>query len=259
MALHVLAGVGTRLARFIAAGLAALKWLRRRGTALRLDAAEGAAEFIQFAFVGELLALGNFDEFQNFIHLVVQLLQCVGDESGVRDGLVNRRGFGGAKIGGLDPLALRGRHRGARRRRTLLAGFTLVTRFTRLAGFPWFPLFALGKFTRAQRRGARLGNFRRGRILGGGFGNRLVGWVRGKIRRHFGVRRAEATGVLGFFGFRLIVRFGGLGRFGGIFRRVGIFFGRFFSRRTRSAATATATTTTTTTVGARASRWRGRL
>lgn len=35
-------------------------WLLRT---LRLDAAQGAAQFFQFAFVGELLAVGDFDEF----------------------------------------------------------------------------------------------------------------------------------------------------------------------------------------------------
>jgi hypothetical protein len=124
------------LTRFVAAGLAALKLLRRRsGTALRLDAAEGAAEFVQFAFIGELLALGDFHEFQNFIHLIVQFFQRVGDESSVRDGLVNRGGLCGAKISGFDPLALRGRHLGTRLRSALLARFT---RFTRLTSLAWF-------------------------------------------------------------------------------------------------------------------------
>jgi hypothetical protein len=130
-------------ARFVTARLET--WRRLRA-ALRLDAAERAAEFVQLAFISELLALGDFDEFQNFIHLVVQFLQRIGDERGVRNGLVNGGGFGGAKIGGLDPLALRRRHMGTRLR-------TLLTRFTLFARLALFPLFALRKFARTRGRG----------------------------------------------------------------------------------------------------------
>ena len=138
---HRLLTFRRRTARFVTTRLETGRRLR---ATLRLDAAERAAKFVQLAFIGELLALGDFDEFQNFIHLVVQFFQRIGDERGVRNGLVNGSGFGGTKIGGLDPLALRG---GDARRRTLLARFT---RFTRLA---LFPLFALGKLARTRGRG----------------------------------------------------------------------------------------------------------
>ena len=133
---------------------------------MRLDAAERAAEFFQLAFVGEFLALGDLDEFQNFIHLIVQLFQRVGDERGVRDGLVNRGGFSRAEISGLDPLALRGSHARGWRGRTLLALLTRFTRFTlvavaRLTLFAWFAILTLWKFTRTHGRGALLGSLRR--------------------------------------------------------------------------------------------------
>jgi hypothetical protein len=74
--------------------------------ALRLDAAQRAAKFLDLTFVGELLALSNFDEFENFIHLVVQFLQRRGDEHRVFDGLADGRGCRWPEIGGFDPLFL---------------------------------------------------------------------------------------------------------------------------------------------------------
>ena len=74
--------------------------------ALRLDATQRAAELLDLAFVGELLALSNLDEFENFIHLVVQFLQGRGDEHRVFDGLADGRGPRGSEIGRLDPLFL---------------------------------------------------------------------------------------------------------------------------------------------------------
>ena len=43
--------------------------------ARRLDAAEGAAEFLNLTFVGELLAFGDLDEFEHFVELINHLLE----------------------------------------------------------------------------------------------------------------------------------------------------------------------------------------
>jgi hypothetical protein len=88
--------------------------VRRLLLALRLDAAERAAQFLDLAFVGDLLALGDFNEFEDLVHLVVQFFQRIGDEQGVLDGLADRRGSGGTEIGGFYPLPLRGRNAGRR-------------------------------------------------------------------------------------------------------------------------------------------------
>lgn len=79
---------------------------RLRRWTLGLDAAQGAAQFLDFALVSDFLAFSQLDEFQQFIHLVVQFLQRIGDKSGVLDGLGNGGGAGGPEIGGLYPLAL---------------------------------------------------------------------------------------------------------------------------------------------------------
>ena len=57
----------------ITAGLIAARTARGRWLllALRLDAAERAAQFFKLTFVGDFLALGNLDQLEDFVHLVV--------------------------------------------------------------------------------------------------------------------------------------------------------------------------------------------
>ena len=43
--------------------------------ARRLDAAQRAAEFFNLAFVGQLLAFGEFHEFEDFVQLVNRVLE----------------------------------------------------------------------------------------------------------------------------------------------------------------------------------------
>jgi hypothetical protein len=155
-------------ARFIAA------WLRRterwRFAARRLDAAKCAAQFINFALVGELLPLGNLDEFQNFVELVNHVLERLGDFRGVRDGLADGGSFGGTKISGLDP-RLRTQRFGA------AFGATIALWFAR-------------KITLRP-------SFRRARNFSGRFRHRRfrrIGFVRGKISGRFRVRFAKITG-----------------------------------------------------------------
>ena len=76
---------------------------RRRLVARRLDAAERSAQLFNLALIGEFLALGDFDEFQNFVELINRVLERLGDFRGVRHGLADGRGFCRAKISGLDP------------------------------------------------------------------------------------------------------------------------------------------------------------
>lgn len=98
---------GLTVTRFIAARRTGREWFatgRRQLSSRRLDAAESAAKFVNLAFVGELLTLGDLDEFEHFVELVNHLLERSGDFGGVRDGLTDGGGFGGAKISGPDPL-----------------------------------------------------------------------------------------------------------------------------------------------------------
>jgi hypothetical protein len=228
------------LARFVTArrtGRQRFAARRRRLAAGRLDAAERAAEFVKLALVGELLALGDLDEFQHFVELVNHLLERLGNFRGVRDGLADGRGFGGTKIGGLGPLALARRLRSAVR-----------------------PAVA-GKFA---LRLARRPGFRRREIFSGGFRHRffhLFGFVRGKIGGRFRVRLAVIAGGIGFVMLRVL---GGFTR-----RRRG--FNRFRCGRNllgagraslgdyRPRATATAATATTTAIAAGAGCGRGRF
>ena len=97
-----LVAAGFVTTRLIPAWIALL--LLRRGFApRRLDAAQGAAKFFNFALISELLALGDFDEFQHFVEMINHLLERFGNFRGVLDGLGNGRGFSGTKISGLDP------------------------------------------------------------------------------------------------------------------------------------------------------------
>jgi hypothetical protein len=182
-----------------------------RGRALRLDAAKRAAQFIQFALVGDLLALRDFDEFQNLVHLVVQLLERLGDEGGVLDRLGNGRGRGGPEIGRLDPLALTDRDARWRLLRAVIAA--VITPM----------LAAIIAAIIAARRARRFGG-------ADGFGSRRAGFrlrrfggwrvlVSVKTFRRFGVRLAESAGGVGLlFGGRCHLFLGcgggGFGSFG---------------------------------------------
>jgi hypothetical protein len=177
--------------------------------ALWLDAAEHAAQFIQFAFVHNLLALGNLDEFEDSIKFVSHLLERLGNGGGVLDGLSDGRGLGGTKIGGLDPRL------GTRRFRT---AFRPIFR-PRFAGlfagllpllFAWLLAWRFGLANRlCFRRGS---HFRR-RFDGGNHG---VGFLHGEPGGFFWMRFTEIAGrVTGSFcGFRSLRH---LGRRGGRF------------------------------------------
>ena len=160
-------------ARFIPARWAGRKRFaagRRQLPARRLDAAQRAAQLVNLALVGELLALGDLDEFQHLVELVNHLLERPGNLRGVRDGLADGRGFGGAEISGPGPLALAGRLRAAGR-----------------------PAVA-GKFA---LRFARRPGFRRREIFRRRFRHRLFhrfGLVRGKVGGRFRVRLAKIAG-----------------------------------------------------------------
>jgi hypothetical protein len=108
----------------------------------RLDAAQRAAQFVNLAFVGQLLTFGNLNEFEHFVELVNHLLERRGDFCGVFNGLADGRGFGGAEIGGLDPRL------GARRFRAAFgpAFFraTLARRFGSVIRFRWNVNFSSG-------------------------------------------------------------------------------------------------------------------
>jgi hypothetical protein len=161
----------------------------------RLDATERAAQFVNLALVGELLALGDLDEFKHLVKVVNHLLERLGDLGGVLDGLADGRGLGGPEIGGLDPRL------GALRFRAAL-GTALALKLARGHG-------GAGRF--GFRRGRSRGNFRR-RFFGGG--QRRIFDRRGKFGGFLGMRLAEAAGCVGFV-------FHGFGMDGGFFRRFG--------------------------------------
>ncbi len=69
----------------------------------RLNAPQGPPQLVNLAFVGHLLALGQFDQFQNFVQLIEGLPERLRDFRGMRHGLVDGRGLGRAKISGLHP------------------------------------------------------------------------------------------------------------------------------------------------------------
>jgi hypothetical protein len=216
---------------FVAARLGALRWLgtlrlimRRRLRTLRLDAAQRPTKFLKFAFVGDFLPLGDFDEFQNFVHLVVQILQRRGDEHRVFDGLADGGRRGGTEISGLDPLALGRRNAGRRLRRALIAA-VIPARF-------------------AARRARRFRRSFSNRFRLVRLGGRRV-LMRVKTFGRFRMRLAEAAGGFGFvFRVRGFSRFDRGGDFSAGFsgfRRGGNFPGRFFRRRARTAGAAATT------------------
>jgi hypothetical protein len=195
---------------------------RRRLAARRLDAAERAAEFVNLALVGELLALGDLDKFQDFVELVNHLLKRLGNFRGVRNGLADGRGFSRAEIGGLDP-RLRAQWFGTAFRATLARRFTL----------------------------------RRGEIFSSGLRDRRlnrIGFGRGKIGGRFRVRLAKIAGRIGL----MFDMFGRRSDWVGGFRRGRNFFGAgragLGNCRARAAATAAATTATAIAAGTRRGR-----
>ena len=216
--------------------------------ALRLDAAERAAQLLYLAFVGELLALGNLDELENLVHLVVQFFQRRGDEHGVLDGLTDGRGRCRPKVCWLDPLFL------ARRLgltftvlRTLLAA-----RFARHFTLTW-------RFRCGSRYGFsdRSFDWRLGFVSLG----RWRDFMRTEAFRSFGMRFAEPAFGLGFmFGVRRNLFGGGSSRLGNRFRLSGCVcgggsFGFRFGGSGARAATAAATTPASAAAVAGSTRW----
>ena len=120
-----------------------------------LDAAQRAAEFINLAFIGQLLALGEFDEFEDFIQLVNGVLERFGDLSGVQDGLMDGGNIGGTKISGFDP----GLGTGGFRAAVIGAILTFLAFRPVRSLLPFGPLRAFGAFRPflwTQGRGALL-------------------------------------------------------------------------------------------------------
>ncbi|HEV2692969.1 MAG TPA: hypothetical protein VG347_08755 [Verrucomicrobiae bacterium] len=227
----------------------ALVTLRRRlHLPWRLDATQCAAQFIDLAFIGQLLTLGQFYEFQNLIQLVDRVLERLRDLRRMQNRFMDGRARCRPEINRLHPLF------GALRFRAALWETVALLRFMLLLG---------------MRRMTRRFPFWRRRMLPGRF--RSVRFFRfrlrfrgGKISRFLGMRLAKTPGV---FRLHILASFGvlsNLSRLTGRRARLlfinGIFSrcGRFFSRRTRSAAAPTATTAATATIGG-TSRRCGRL
>jgi hypothetical protein len=198
-ALSLFAEIAARLvpARFIAARAAgSLRW-RLLLAPRRLDAAESAAEFFNLALVGELLALGDFDEFEHFVEVVNHLLERLGNFSREFNGLADGGGLGGAKIGGFDPRLGPLRFRAAFG--PAFARFVALRLLARrFGGTGWL---------RFRRRSNFCGGFRCRRF-------RRLGFMRGKFGGHVGMRLSEAAGGFGFV-FCVLVMFPGLGGGGG--------------------------------------------
>ena len=79
------------------------RWLGRNLQTLRLNAAQSAAQFFHFTFVGNFLAFGNFHQFEDFLDIIDHLLERFGNMCGIFHGLGDGGGFGGTEIGGLHP------------------------------------------------------------------------------------------------------------------------------------------------------------
>jgi hypothetical protein len=79
---------------------AARRLVLRTLMARRLDAAQRAAQLLNFALICKLLAFSKFNQFQNLIQLVDRVLELFGDFGGMGDGLTDSRGSGGTEIGG---------------------------------------------------------------------------------------------------------------------------------------------------------------
>ena len=104
------------------------RWLGGNLQTLRLDAAQGAAQFFHFAFVGNFLPFGNFHELEHFLDVIHHLLEGLGNVRGIFHGLGNGGGFGGTEIRGLHP-NFGARRFGTRRFRSLIGSLfaTLIT------------------------------------------------------------------------------------------------------------------------------------
>jgi hypothetical protein len=211
-------------------------WVTRRRLWLllfatrRLDAAERAAKFFNLPFVGQLLAFGDFDEFQNFVEMINHLLERLGNFRGVFHGLGDSRGFGRTKISGLHP-----------RLGALRLGATLLTA---VIGTTIAKLFA-----------RRLGRARRfGFVMLDVFV--MFRFVRSKICRCFGMRNAETTGGIGLMlrMIDMVAMIGGFnrwcGRFHGFRSRRNLLSGGRFAGLGRGARATAATTSTPTTATA---------
>jgi hypothetical protein len=88
--------------RILAVRRTGMGWLGLR-LARRLDAAEHAAQLFQFTFIGELLALGNLDQFENSVEFFGHLLECLGYLRGMLDRLADGRNLSRTKISRFDP------------------------------------------------------------------------------------------------------------------------------------------------------------
>jgi hypothetical protein len=214
-------------------------WWRRQLARL-LNAPQRAPQFVDFALVGQLLPLRQFDQLEYFVQLVQRMPQRIRDFGGESDRLGYGRGFSGPEI--------------------RLPGPGLWFRPARLGLWPQgglllnglrFPLRRMISFGRRFGFGFEFGfmtgpggNVRRGVVvrswLGESGGHLLgLGLGLGRLKRFFGMRLAEVAGSVA-------LRFGsgirggtGLGRFG----RQGQFFGGcfgFFVRGARSTSPATA-------------------
>jgi hypothetical protein len=158
----------------------------------RLNTAEGAAQFVNFALVREFLPLGDLDQFEHFIQHVGHLPQGLGNFGGMGHGLADGGGFCRPEISRLGPRP----------------GFLT-------------PMLRLGRAFRLshglRRRLSAHGNFHRGirRGFSGGLGMRVGNFFRWRgLTAFFGVRFTEVTGGIGL-GFR---RSGVAGCFVGQFR-----------------------------------------
>jgi hypothetical protein len=176
-----------------------------------LNAAERAAKFINLALVSQFLALGQLDQFKNFVQLINGVLERLGNFRGVGHSLTDGRGFRRTKIGRLDPgLRLRAAIFGASRTFRLTLVFRLALAFWLTFRFR----LALALAFRFRSRG----NFRN--AFSGGFSNRPGVRMRKFLWRHsldrfFKMRFAEIAGGIAF----------GFGN--GFFIANDSFFGRF--------------------------------
>ena len=216
--------------------------MRRRLT-LRLNAAQRAAQLFEFTLIGDFLTLGNLDEFQNFVHLIVQFLQRRGDEHRVFNSLRDGGRLGGAKVRGLDPLALADRNARRRLRRTFVAPLIAAV---------IVPLFAAwlarafgcsldNRFWLVRRGGRRV--FMRVETFGG-----FRMWFAKTASRFGVVFRVRRFG-------RFQRRGGFAAGFNGLRRGRNYFRRRFFRCRARTAAAAATTSATTAAIAVGAT-WR---
>ena len=155
--------------------------------ARRLDAAQGAAKFLNLALIGELLPLGDFHQFENFVQLVNRVFQRFGNLGGVSHRLADGRNFGRSKIRGFDPRpGLRATIFGLGR--PFRAPLPLSLPF-RLRSRGW------GKFRCNFRRGFQW-RLTHGFLVG--ISVRMENLFRCRLRRFLGMRLAKVAGGVGF-------------------------------------------------------------